>query len=526
VVTGSLDRRLQALGEAAELARGRLDDADVAAAEAVVRRAGERLGLGVEATVIALAGPTGAGKSSLFNALAGDELVAAGRRRPMTSTATAAIWGDVPGPLLDWLEVPRRHQRNGGAPQGMVLLDLPDFDSVQRTHRVEVERVLELADLLVWVVDPQKYADAAWHDRYLRTMAGHAGVMEVVLNQADTLGDGGVEACRTDLERLLRADGLPALPVHAVSARTGAGLEELRRAIDRRARERSAAVARLAADVGAAASRLGAGCGEGRGGRIGRGDRDRLVSALAAAAGVPTVVRAVDRAHRRRGALATGWPAARSLRRLRPDPLKRLRLPDRGGEEGTRPSLPAPTAVQEAGVATASRALAAAAADGLPDPWPRLVREAATRNEAAATDVLTATMGGVDLRLREPRWWRVVDGLQRVLLAVAAAGALWLLVLVGLAWLRLDDVVPTPEFHGLEIPTLLAVGGTLAGLLVALLARAVNGVGARRRARRAERRLRSRVAEIADAQIVAPVEAEIETRTRLCDAVRRAGRGR
>ncbi len=60
-MTGTLDRRLQALGEAAELARGRLADADVDAAEAVVRRAGERLGLGVEATVIALAAPSGAG---------------------------------------------------------------------------------------------------------------------------------------------------------------------------------------------------------------------------------------------------------------------------------------------------------------------------------------------------------------------------------------------------------------------------------------------------------------------------------
>ncbi len=243
------DRRHDALPAAAELARGRLDDDAVARADAVVRRAGQRLGLGVEATVVALAGPTGAGKSSLFNALAGAELVAAGRRRPMTATSTAAVWGEPPDALLDWLAVPRRHRLDGGRPDGLVVLDLPDFDSVESAHREEVERVIELADLLVWVVDPQKYADAAWHERYLRPMAEHAGVMEVVLNQADLLDEHGVEACRADLRRLLSADGLRELPVHAVSARTGDGLAEVEAAIARRAAGRAAAAQRLAADA-------------------------------------------------------------------------------------------------------------------------------------------------------------------------------------------------------------------------------------------------------------------------------------
>ncbi|MEA2321751.1 MAG: hypothetical protein QOD81_1601, partial [Solirubrobacteraceae bacterium] len=329
-MSSALDRRIAALRDAVDAARGRADEERVARAEAVLARAGRRLGLGVEATVVALAGPTGAGKSSLFNALAGEELVAAGRRRPMTSSSTAAVWGDPPDALLDWLDVPRRHRVDGARPGSLVLLDLPDFDSVEVAHRLEVERVLELADLLVWVVDPQKYADGAWHERYLRPMASHAGVMEVVLNQADLLDADAAAACRTDLQRLLREDGLGGLPVHTASARTGEGLDAVEAAIARRVASRAAVVERLEADVGAAAHGLAAGCDGGRGGRIGRGDRERLVTALAEAAGVPGVVRAVDRAHRRRGALATGWPAVRWLRRLRPDPLRRLRLPDRG----------------------------------------------------------------------------------------------------------------------------------------------------------------------------------------------------
>src|SRR5947207_10777250 len=37
--------------------------------------------------------------------------------------------------------------------RGLVLLDLPDFDSVEETHRVEADRLLALADLVVWVLD-------------------------------------------------------------------------------------------------------------------------------------------------------------------------------------------------------------------------------------------------------------------------------------------------------------------------------------------------------------------------------------
>ena len=175
--------------------------------------------------MVALAGATGSGKSSLFNALSRLQLSQVGVRRPTTSAATAVVWGaDSAGPLLDWLEVPRRHaatDQPAYAADGLVLLDLPDFDSVRVEHRLEVDRLVELVDLLVWVVDPQKYADAALHDRYLRPLAGHGDVTLVVLNQSDLRRPAEVEECLADLRRLLADDGLPGVPVLAASALTG-----------------------------------------------------------------------------------------------------------------------------------------------------------------------------------------------------------------------------------------------------------------------------------------------------------------
>ena len=99
-----------------------------------------------------------------------------------------------------------------------MLLDLPDHDSTEVQHRMEVDRLVQLVDMLVWVVDPQKYADAALHDRYLMPLAQHADVMMIVLNQVDRLTPAEREQCLADLRRLLATEGLARVEVLAVSA--------------------------------------------------------------------------------------------------------------------------------------------------------------------------------------------------------------------------------------------------------------------------------------------------------------------
>jgi GTP-binding protein EngB required for normal cell division len=234
-------------------------------AEAVLRRSGERMRMSASHTVVALAGGTGSGKSSLFNALAGANFSPAGVTRPTTKHSHACVWGmEGAAPLLDWLGVQRRHRyarasaldEGEASLTGMLLLDLPDHDSVVTGSAALVDRLVKMADMLVWVLDPLKYADASVHRRYLVPLAGHAAVTTVVLNQVDTLSPDQADDCRSDLRRLLDSEGLAETQVLVTSATTGAGLDELRRVLASAVAVRQAASERITADVDALLERF------------------------------------------------------------------------------------------------------------------------------------------------------------------------------------------------------------------------------------------------------------------------------
>ena len=209
-------------------------------------------------TVVSLAGGTGSGKSSLFNQLAGADFSTVGVTRPVTREAHACVWGVAgSGPLLEWLGVPRRYRYArssalGSGEQsmaGLVLLDLPDHDSVMGHATDLVDQLVGRSDLMIWVLDPQKYADAAVHRRFLVPLAGHSEVVAVVLNQADLLTAGQIEDCVQDLRRLLDSEDLQDVQILVTSAKTGAGIEELRKLLIKAVSARKAAAARISADV-------------------------------------------------------------------------------------------------------------------------------------------------------------------------------------------------------------------------------------------------------------------------------------
>jgi GTP-binding protein EngB required for normal cell division len=265
-----LPARLASLTELTRIAAGRTGSEGFSQelltdAETLLRRSGERMRMSASHTVVALAGGTGSGKSSLFNALSGAAFSPAGVMRPTTKHTHACVWGmEGAAPLLDWLGVQRRHRYARASAldegeallTGLLLLDLPDHDSVVTGSAALVDRLVKLADMLVWVLDPLKYADASVHQRYLVPLAGHASVTTVVLNQSDTLSADQVADCTADLRRLLDAEGLLETPVLVTSAATGAGLEELRRSLAAAVAARRAASDRITADIDALLERF------------------------------------------------------------------------------------------------------------------------------------------------------------------------------------------------------------------------------------------------------------------------------
>ncbi|MEU8166394.1 GTPase [Micromonospora sp. NPDC049004] len=539
----ALIARLDAVRRFLTAVDGLLPDAELVPAHTLVERAGTRLALSRDHTVVALAGATGSGKSSLFNALAQLELSPVGVRRPTTGVTHACVWGPLEGAnrLLDWTGVLPRHRfvresaldgDDETALHGLILLDLPDFDSVQRSHRLEVDRLLGLVDQVVWVVDPQKYADRVIHDSYLREFHRHRDVTLVVLNQADRLPPTELPRVLDDLRRLLDTDGLTGVPLLATTAIDPAGMVGLRTALERTVAERQAALRRLAGDVDTVVAGLDELVGSAR---PAGGPDDASVAALnralAGTAGVPAVSEAVERAYRHRAGAATGWPVVRGWRRLRPDPLRRLHLPGPTGG-GADPaeslvaatSVPDPTAAQRSALGLAIRAVADRAASGLPAAWPTAVTSAARSRLDDLPDALDGAIAGTDLGLdRQPVWWRVVGGVQWLVTLAALVGLGWLALGYALRALGLP-ALDNPTVGQVPMPTVLLLGGLLAGLLVAALTRPVVRWAAQRARARARQRLTVRVAEVGEEYVLAPVRIVLASYAQARDALRDAAR--
>ncbi|MEV5613567.1 YfjP family GTPase [Streptomyces sp. NPDC052225] len=513
---GQLKQRLDALRELVGLSRTRLDGGTLAEAGRVLDEAAARRRLSARHTVVAIAGATGSGKSTLFNSLAGVALSETGLRRPTTSAPIACSWTDGAAGLLDRLGIPGRSRRRplqgqhgDAALEGLVLVDLPDHDSAAPEHREQVDRVLALVDAVVWVVDPEKYADAMLHERYLRPMAGHAEVMFVVLNQVDRLPGDATEQVLDDLRRLLDEDGIalgehgePGATVLPLSALTGEGVGELRDALDQFTAERRAPARRIGADVDAAADRLRPVYAAGRQVGLSEEAREEFADRLADAVGAAAAGQAAERAWARGANKACGTPWLRLWRWY--EAQRALASPA---------PAPVPPAEEEATarqrVEHAVRAVGDAAATGLPAAWGQAVREAATRGAEGLPEALDALAvnppqgaGHVGQsgagRPPRPGWWPVAVLVQASMTILQILGGLWLLG-------QIIGVVPP----NLGVPVLMMLAGIVGGPCVEWACRLAAKGPARRYGQDAERRLRDAAAACGRARVLDPVAAEL-----------------
>lgn len=385
---------------------------------------------------------------------------------------------------------------------------------------------------MIWVVDPEKYADAALHERYLRPLAGHAEVTFVVLNQIDRLPGEAADLVLDDLRRLLDEDGMalgehgePGATVLPLSALTGEGVGELRELLGRFVQDRTAATRRLSADVDAAAARLRpVYIAEGRPG-LGEQAREEFTDRLAEAVGAAAAGQAAEREWRRNAGRACGTPW-----------LRLWRWYESARQPGSRDHTPLAAPPEERitarqRVEQAVRTVADDAAAGLPGPWAQAVREAAVHGAQGLPDALDELAdrvgGGADARRPgdaagaapggpaaggagegrggraagkppRPAWWPA---------AVLAQVAMTLLQIFGGLWLA-GQIIGVLE-PGLLTPSLVMLAGIVGGPLVEWSCAAAARGPARRYGQEAERRLREAAAACGRARVLDPVSAEL-----------------
>lgn len=197
-------------------------------------------------------GSTGAGKSTLVNALIGYPVTRAGAIRPTTRQPILlhhpldAGWfeGHRILPSLDRIRgtvsaSPLPAHQAGAAPdaqaitslvlvghesvpQGIALLDAPDVDSISDDNRRLAGQLLAAADLWVFVTTANRYADAVpW--RLLLDAASRDITVAVVLDRVPAAAEDEV---RTDLQAMLDRQGLADAKLFVVpeSALDGLGM--------------------------------------------------------------------------------------------------------------------------------------------------------------------------------------------------------------------------------------------------------------------------------------------------------------
>lgn len=585
VATSPFARSVASLKEAISYGEGRVPETVLLDAAETLERLSQRRELSTEHTVIGFFGATGSGKSTLFNAIAGQNIALSAPTRPTTSTVQAAIWeAEGSEELLDWLGIDKRvypqtqalaaegeadgnNKAAGGAAApnavtepapglfnrirravggrgemrtrtgGLILLDMPDFDSVTTTNRDLAARMMRYVDVLVWVVDPQKYADAVIHRDFMVPLAASGAQALCVLNQADKLAPAEVPAVLASLTRLLQAEGteahLLAAPI-AVSARTGEGVDVLRDLLAQVAAAKSLSLQRTDAQLHATASQLrtyAGGEGTVLAGAYALEAEQKLVKACYTSSQAEQVLQAATASYRRAAGQHTGWILTRWMSRLKADPLRRLHLGQQdeskstskaeksagmlGSDSENAPelvasSLPPLSAAQKAGMANAVRQYSKQMAARIDEPWKRSMKEAALSREAELPELLERDMMRIDYGLGRTRApWVIFNTLQWIALLSALVGVGWLTLISGMAYLQIHlPPAPTPEGSPVPLPTLLLLLGILLGIASAGVGRLLTAMGSRYYARKLRGRLQTGVEKAVQSCVVAPVQTE------------------
>jgi GTPase Era involved in 16S rRNA processing len=136
---------------------------------------------------VGLLGGTGAGKSTIINALADEEISSPSHRRPHTDRVVIYRHKLAPSHDLSLHGIPFEeiiHSRD--SIRHILLCDLPDFDSLDERHKAAVSSFLPELDIVVWITTPEKYADARFY-RFIEKASRSSENFLFILNKIDLL---------------------------------------------------------------------------------------------------------------------------------------------------------------------------------------------------------------------------------------------------------------------------------------------------------------------------------------------------
>ncbi len=250
-----LDRLDATLAQSKDfVAEGALDPTAIMA-----RKIRNRLDYPLDLAVVAIAGGTGSGKSSLFNAVLGSDRAEVGGLRPTTSRALASLPTNRRREILGYVEsLGDVDTTTHDVLPWLTLIDLPDTDSVEVDHRLVVSNLLPKVDAVVWMVDIEKYRDRSLHHQFLRPLRNYEAQFVFVINQIDRVPQAEIPALVADFRDALVEDGYRSPDIHTIAAgpilSSPQGIDGLVRALSNRAD--GLAVDRMLADLDAAVADL------------------------------------------------------------------------------------------------------------------------------------------------------------------------------------------------------------------------------------------------------------------------------
>lgn len=150
--------------------------------------------------VAGLFGGTGVGKSTLLNRLAGEGVARASAERPTSRDITLYVHRSISVDKLPDtfpMERMRTSLHNNEQYRDVLFIDMPDFDSVESANRDLVDLWLPHLDVVLYVVNPERYRDDQGWRLLLQHAREHAWLF--VMNHWDRADSAQLEDFRHQL---------------------------------------------------------------------------------------------------------------------------------------------------------------------------------------------------------------------------------------------------------------------------------------------------------------------------------------